>query len=488
MKSSPLASRGPRILPALALLLLTISGGAQEPAPIPDLPGPGAAGAGDPYFPGAGSGGFDVAHYDLTLRVEMESGTLEAEAIVTARALHGLSSFHLDLLGLEVGAVLVDGEEARFEHEGRELVVTPVVPIPAGEEFRCRIAYAGVPAPAPDASVAAMGLGGVGWQHTSSGIWVLSECVGAASWFPCNDHPLDKATFAFHVTVAEPWVVAANGLLLEEVDHGEERTFHWKASDPMATYLATVNIAKLEVKREEGPGGLPLSLYHPVDATERELAAFARTSEMLEFFSERFGPYPFESFGAVLSPEFLGGALETQTLPVYSRGMSEEVVAHEMAHQWFGNCVGLAQWKHMWLSEGFATYAEWLWLEHRRGEKALASRARFTYRVMYRVEAGPPADPGVRSVFSNRTYRRGALVLHALRGKVGDELFFEILRSWVRARFNSVATTEQFLEHCRVVAGDEIVPFLREWIYGSRVPELPELLTRRARSGGDAPR
>ena len=479
MKSLPgLARLAPLLLSGAPLLAAPAPLAAQEAAaPAPTA---GAPGAGDPYFPGAGNGGYDVRHYDLTLNVEMATKRLEAEAAIEALALHALSSFNLDLLGLEVSAVFVDDVAAAFTHEARELVITPAAPIPAGETFLCRVAYAGVPSRAPDPSAAAMGAPGVGWYHTDSGIWVLSECVGSASWFPCNDHPADKATYAYHVTVAEPYLVAANGILVEEVDHGETRTFHWRASDPMSTYLTTVDIAKMEVRVTEGPGGIPLRLYHPVGATKRELKPFARTAEMIEFFAKHFGPYPFEAFGGVLAPERLGGALETQTIPVYSRGISEEVVAHELAHQWFGNCVGPAQWQHMWLNEGFATYAEWLWLEHQRGAKAAASRARLTYRVMHRAEVAPPADPGVRSVFSNRTYRRGALVLYALRDKVGDELFFEILRSWVKAHFNDVATTEQFIEHCRAAAGEEIEPFLRGWIFGEQVPEMPALLGTRS--------
>ena len=200
------------------------------------------------------------------------------------------------------------------------------------------------------------------------GVYVLSQCTGASGWFPCNDHPLDKATFSYEITVDKPWVVAANGLLVEELDLGSARTYVWRASDPMATYLATVNIAEFDVILEEGPHGMPLRTYHPTDVTEEELAAFERTPEMLEYFEGLFGPYPFECYGAVISYESIGGALETQTLPVYSRGMSEDVVAHELAHQWFGNHVSPATWQDIWLNEGFATYAEDLWLEFGRGE------------------------------------------------------------------------------------------------------------------------
>jgi aminopeptidase N len=455
-------------LVALLLTALALSAFAAEG------PSPGASDAGDPYFPGAGNGGYDVAHYDLRLDVDMESGSVEASAIIRARATQPLSAFNLDLVGLEVASVQVDEAPVAFERDGRELVVTPAQPLAKGAEFAVRVDYSGVPGPAPDRSVSGMGYQGTGWYRLDSGIYVVSECVGAAGWFPCNDHPTDKAIFDFRVRVAKPYVVAANGLLVEEIDEGDATVFVWKASDPMATYLATIDIAKFALKLEEGPGGLPLRLYHPLDAKPEELEPFARTAEMIEHFTKLFGPYPFEAYGAVLSYEAIGGALETQTIPVYSRGVGEGTVAHELAHQWFGNCVSPAGWKHMWLNEGFAVYAEWLWREHKDGAKAMrrsVNRAHFHAR---QAEIGGPLDPGVTRLFGRRTYVRGALTLHALRAEVGDETFFEILRSWVREHFNDSATTEDFVALCSKVAGRDLASELDPWIRDEKVPNLPD--------------
>ncbi|MEW6073787.1 MAG: M1 family metallopeptidase [Planctomycetota bacterium] len=435
--------------------------------------GAGARGAGDPYFPDAGNGGYDALHYDVTLDVDVAAGSVDGVVVLTARATQGLAAFDLDLVGLEVLEVAVDGEAAAHARDGRELVVTPGRPLAAGQEFAVRVAYRGVPAPAPDESVAGMGLAGTGWFHTGGGIYVISECVGAAGWLPCNDHPSDKATFSFRVTVSDPYVVAANGRLVEEIDGEGERTFVWRARDPLATYLATIDIAEFAVRTEEGPGGLPLSLYHPKDATPRELAAFSRTGEMIEFFAARFGPYPFESYGGVLAGADLGGALETQTMPVYSRHSGEGTVAHELAHQWFGDCVGLASWEHMWLNEGFATYAEWLWREHARGPEALARIVERSLRMARRVGLGSPVDPGVRAVFSGRTYTRGALALHALRAEVGEETFFAILRTWIDEHRHGIVTTADFEAHCAKVAGRSLDAFFATWVHGETLPPEP---------------
>jgi aminopeptidase N len=476
----------------LAATLLAVGGLplACRSAPAPSLPEPprelsepalpavdpaaiGAPGIGDPYYPGLGNGGYDVRHYEIALDVDMETDHVDAQAAIDALALQELALFHLDLSGMEVHAVAVDGAPATFRREGSELVVRPAAAIRSGASFRIEVRYSGKPEMVPDPGVPFVP--GVGWWRTESGVYVVSECVGAQSWFPCNDHPSDKATFAVRIAVDAPYVAVSNGLLVEEREEDGRRTYAWRARDPMATYLATVAIAEFDVRREEGPGGVPLRLFHPPDATEEELAAFARTPEMLAYFTELFGPYPFEAFGAILGHEPLGGALETQTIPIYSRGATEETVAHELAHQWFGNCVALELWRDMWLNEGFASYAEWIWLERVAGPDALRARAARVHEMLREREVGPPFDPGVAAVFSARVYARGAWVLHALRGEVGDERFFAILREWVERHHDGNASTADFVALAEELAGRELDAFFAAWLYGARVPDLPAL-------------
>ncbi len=434
----------------------------------PLTPSYGSAGLGDPYYPELGGGGFDVAHYDLDLDVDMVTGVLEAVATIDATAGQPLDRFHLELAGLDVESVRVDGVEADFERDGRELAIEPAARIASGAAFTVEIAYGGVPEPTPDPAIPF--IPGVGWFRMPSGVYVLSECIGAASWFPCNDHPLDKATFSIEVTVDKPFVVASNGLLVSEVDDGDTRTYAWRASDPMATYLATVNIAAFDVTVSEGPGGMPLRLYAPTDATEDELAEFARTSEILEFFAERFGPYPFECVGAVISYESLGGALETQTIPVYSRGSGEDTVAHELAHQWFGNSVSPASWQDLWLNEGFASYAEFLWFEHVHGVDAADERMRGMYRTTRDAKFAPPADPGREQLFGGAVYVRGAFALHCLRKAVGDELFFETLRSWADQNHDGHGSTADFIAHAERVAERDLSALFEAVLYAPVLP------------------
>ncbi|HEX6881830.1 MAG TPA: M1 family metallopeptidase [Planctomycetota bacterium] len=477
-------ARSPRAAPPPSAARPATS--AAEHAPTALAPVEGALGIGDPYYAGIGNGGYDVEHYELVLELDLAADELVATATLRARAREPLASFALDLYGLEVAAVEVDGRAASFTRppggvaeDGRalppsELVVRPAAPLDAGGAFTVLVRYSGEPGLRPDAAVPF--LPGVGWARAESGVYVVSQCIGASSWYPCNDHPRDKATYSFRVTVEEPYTVAANGLLQEVVDHGERRTFHFEARDPMASYLVTLNVADFAHFDLAGPRGIPVRIYHPQDASEEELAGFRRQVEVLALLEERFGPYPFEAAGAVLSYEPLPGALECQTLPVYGRGAGLlPVIVHELAHQWFGDCVSPDLWRDMWLNEGFASYAEWLWSEHDLGPAAYRGQVTEAYRRLRRGKVGSPFDPGVGAVFSGRTYTRGAMVLHGLRQEVGDETFFRILRSWVETRHDGNGSTADFVAHAAAVAGRDLGAFFQEWLYSAVTPYVEEL-------------
>jgi aminopeptidase N len=486
---------------ASVLLLASLLAGAtraQEAAAAALPDGAGALGLGDPYFPEIGNGGYDVEHYALVLDVEMDADEVQAEATIRARATQDLARFSLDLHGLTVERVLVDGVEAPFERppvapgeDGTprlptELVILPAKPIASGATFETRVTYSGSPSVRPDPSVPF--LPGVGWMRGESGVYVVSECIGASSWYPCNDHPIDKATYSFRVTVDEPWIAAANGILTGVEDLGERRTFVFEARDPMASYLATLNIAEFGVLELEGPRGIPMTTYHPKDATEEELAPFKRQREVFEFLEATFGPYPFEAAGAVLSYESLGGALECQTLPVYSRGSDLGTIVHEIAHQWYGNSVSPELWRDMWLNEGFASYAGWLWTEHADGKEAYQRTAARTYRRLRERKTGSPYDPGVAQVFSGRVYTRGAFVLHGLRREVGDDAFFRILREWERTNHDAHGSTQEFVAHASATADRDLGAFFDLWLFAAVTPEVPEYEAPEAGADEERPR
>jgi aminopeptidase N len=428
----------------------------------------GAGGVGDPYFPDAGNGGYDVDHYVLELRWDPTRRHLEGTTTIRAIATEALASFSLDLTGLDVTAVDVDDDPARWERpDDHELVVTPARTLRAEATFTAVVRYDGTPAP-----IAGPAPLEPGFMTDGREVYVASEPNGAATFFPSNDHPTDKATYEIRVTVPDDLDVAANGLLRDTIPDPGVGTETWvfDAPDPMATYLVQVVVGNLRSEQLTGPAGLPIRNVYDADAGSGVRAAFEPQGEMIDFFDDLFGPFPFATYGAVVVDEDLGFALETQTLSLFGSGVvGEPVVAHELAHQWFGDHVSVARWADIWLNEGFATYAQWLWSEH-RGEGSVDAMALAAARTPG-LDV-PPADPGPDQLFHPTVYLRGALTLHVLRHELGDAAFFEVLRTWVDRYGGASATSADFEALAGEVGGHDLRALFDAWL---RAPGLPAL-------------
>ncbi|HUF38092.1 MAG TPA: M1 family metallopeptidase [Anaerolineales bacterium] len=330
--------------------------------PLPLTPADGAAGIGDPYFPEMGNGGYDVTKYTLELVVDPAGRQVEAIVTIEAVSLHDLSAFNLDFAGPDIVSLLVNGKAADHSREGGELKITPAEPIPSGAHFVTEVEYAGDPAASTEGSVVARESS---WIWYGDGSFVAGEPAGASGWYPVNEHPLDKALYEIIVVVPEPYMVAANGVLIQTTSIDGTSTFHWISDDPIAPYLVTVNIAEFDLIMEVTPEGVTIRNYFAEGVSGNTRAQFDVQAEMLAFFIDRFGPYPYDAYGVVVHDLNLGFALETQTLSVFgSSFVNETVISHELAHQWFGNSVSLSGWDDIWLNEGFATYASLLWAEH----------------------------------------------------------------------------------------------------------------------------
>ena len=342
-RTPPAATNSPA--PTATLILQSIPP-AEVPVCIPDANRkPSQGGMGDPYFSSFGNGGYDVQHYDLRPTVDVEKNYLKAVAIITARALQDLDTFNFDFGQLTIQDVQVDGKKASYQRNGGELTITSPDRISTGNVFTVQMQYEGYPQNIDSGQGMKMG-----WNHYAGGIYVASEPAGSATWFPVNDHPCDKASYTYQVTVPRPYVVAANGLLESVHDDGNARTYTWKTEIPMASYLATIEIAKLEEVTQQGPNGLPIRNYYDATIDQKVRGSFQRTPEMISLYEKLFGPYPFEAYGVVVMDADFGFALETQTLTLFGRGRStgeytENVAAHELAHQWFGDSVSLKSWK-----------------------------------------------------------------------------------------------------------------------------------------------
>ena len=658
---------------------------------------PGAPGVGDPYFPLDGNGGYDVRHYLLDLDYDPTTDVLSGTATITARATQNLSSFNLDFEGLTVRSIKINGRPAEWSRDGGELTVTPKRGLRNHTRFTAVVTYDGVPETLSDGS---------GFFHTDDGALVAGQPHVAATWFPVNDHPIDKAAYTFKLAAPAGLEVVANGVLRQSHTKRGWTTWTWDAKEPMASYLATMAVGEFDVRayRHDGlrfwdaldpdlfdpvvprtgdqfalsqvgdlsykrltrtisvpaagaqlsfwvtrdtetnwdfafveahtvgqdnwttlpdlnghtgqdtgnscpfwlslhpflghyqadngdgtcsPAGtsgawwaasgssdgyelwaVDLSAYAGADVevsisyasddivqlsgvfvddvtvstgvgstsfeddgdtldgwtipgapadsapnpndwivgtaddappTLGEIAegSFARQGEIIDFLSDTFGRYPFSAAGGIVDDlDEIGFALETQTRPVYAKGFfgdpvsGDGVVVHELAHQWYGDSLAVEAWQHIWLNEGFATYAEWLWSE-REGLGTAQENFDFFYGVF------PPddpfwtltiGDPGPDELFNFAVYARGAMTLHQLRLTVGDDDFFRILRRWASSQAGGNVTTAEFIGLAERVSGQQLDDLFQTWLFTAGRPDVPEsAAAARAAGGSPAP-
>ncbi len=666
-----------RALPVAAFLacLLALPAGAQAGTFAPGTPG-----VGDSYYPLDGNGGYDALHYGLDLRYTPKTDVLAGVATIRARAKQNLSRFNLDLDGLTVRSVTVNGKRAKWGRANGELTVVPSRGLRRGVGFSTVVTYDGVPIPPPDDP-----LGGSGWVATDDGALVAGEPHGATTWFPANDHPTDKASFTFKVTVPQGTEAVANGALVGQRTRNGWTTWTWDARDPMAAYLATATIGQFDLRSYRkngiafwdaidpdlytprprtgkqyaisqlatpsykrltrtidvpadggklsfwmsgqglvfvearpagtdqwttlpdlnghttsedagfcefylefhpflkhyfkplgedgcrptgstgawhywmndangyeqwavdlskykkrtvevsisvvsdefdvgrpgvlvddivGPGGATTSFEpdtKPMDGWRATSAptgspknknnwiagprakapdaegeifqqSFARHGEILGFLGSKVGAYPFRVGGGIVDDFGLGFSLENQTRPVYDASAASEpggpdaLLAHELAHQWFGDSVSVTRWRDIWLNEGFATYAQWMWDAH----DGIASEEE-TFKLNYEFADGDPefwklpmTNPGTDALFGWPIYQRGAMVLHRLRKTVGDATFFRILRTWTKRNANGNVTTDGFLQLSERLAGRDLSKAVWDpWLFGLKQPPLP---------------
>lgn len=465
----------------------------------------GADGAGDSYFPFAGNGGYDVRHYDLAIDytppaatvpptpLSQLRGRLQGVATIDLVATQDLDRFNLDLRGMDVTALTIGGKPAtevappaagaevdgaaywQVQDDGArrwELTVQPRPKLKAGQATRLVVTYGGDTTRPTDIEGALYG-----WVTTRDGAIVVSEPEGSMTWYPVSDHPRDKATYGFEITVPAGKTAVANGLPAgEPVTTDGRTTWSWEAPDQQASYLTTASVGDfVQRPRATSTSGVPILDFVDADITGGALAttnaSLALQPRMIDFFESRFGPYPFESYGSIVDDDSVGYALETQTRPVYSGVASQGTVAHELAHQWLGNAVSPDDWRHIWLNEGWATYASWMWAEENGG--LTAQQAFANWYAPARTPAYwalPIGDPGPLGLFATQVYNRGAATLHALRVEIGDEAFFAAAREWVARHDDATATTADFIEVVEEESGQELDEFFDIWLFR---PEKP---------------
>ncbi|WP_254782899.1 MULTISPECIES: M1 family metallopeptidase [unclassified Curtobacterium] len=427
----------------------------------------------DPYTPHSGDRRWSAEHYELRLDYRVATNRLDATATITARAVEPLDRVVLDLHGLHVERVDVDGHRAKkVATATHKTTVTPHRPIPAGAAFTVHVRYRGTPRPVRSA------WGHLGWEELTDGVIVAAQPTGAPTWFPCNDRPDDKATYRFEIATEDAYDVVANGdLLAKERDRAGTR-WTFATVEPMATYLATVQIGRYRTTRLRG-GDVPVTLHHPADLAVAARTDFGQVPEMLALFGDRFGPYPFAAYGVVVTDDELEIPLEAHGLAVFGRNHvdgehgTDRLIAHELAHQWFGNSVTLTRWRDIWLHEGFACYAEWLWSEERGGDTADDLAEQYRQGLLDQPEDLVVGDPGAADMFDDRVYKRGALALHAVRRTLGDDAFFAGLRRVTERHRHGSVTVPDVLDafaHAAGTTSDAVHAVTAPWIDRTAVP------------------
>ncbi|MEV7625128.1 M1 family metallopeptidase [Actinoplanes sp. NPDC089786] len=475
----------------LAVLLAVLVGsvGAAAPAYAGGAgPTPGSAGLGDRLYPLLGNGGYDVQNYDLhvTYPEKDPKQTVTGDVTITALATQNLSRFNLDFGGDSVGVVRVNGDRAEFTRQGDELVITPRRHLPKGQRFRVRVSgYTATPIEANASSPA-------GFVTTTDGTFMAGQPDQSHNYFPSNDHPSDMATYTIALTAPVGWLAVANGThVSDKRDHGYV-TSTYREAKPLASELIQAAVGDFVLQKRPPVNGIAIRDVVPRRLADDLLPKAEVERSQLTWMIDKVGKYPFENYGSLVVDTRLGFALETQTISLYDTSLFarpkyilDPIMLHELSHMWFGDSVAPSEWSSVWQSEGHATWYE---LEYAEETGVFQQYTRTPNREAYfkqvyaegdqlRKDYGPVARPlkadVIWDVFNPNVYDGGALVLYALRQKVGERDFQRIEREWVKLNRGKSVDTHDFVNLASAVSGKNLRPFLNDWLYGTTTPPMP---------------
>jgi aminopeptidase N len=467
---------------------------------VPATPMQAAASSLDPYFLGYGAGGFVVDRYALELEFSSDLSTLSGIATIQIMPYAALSGLSLDLHGPRARSVRINGRSAVFTQlpTGKLHLTAPGVLSP-GAIAILEIGYTAQRAP-----VSVPDVGPAGWQQTTAGgpaVTVLSLPVGASTWYPCVDHPSAKAAYDFTVTAPSRFSVLANGRLVGKTGQGARTSWSYHHPGPMAGYLASVQIGEFELAgpqngqgQDQGqsaaPAGILIRNGYPSAMAAAAEYDLGRQGRMISLFSELFGPYPFDVYGALVVTGLPGQggrsaedpvrlSFGAQTLGLIDAGLidgrrtNENQLANAVARQWFGAGVSVSDWSQFWLSESFAKYAEWLWAERTGGGSARGSAVAAMTQLRALAQDLIVSDPGAQRLLDLRVALRGACYLQELRQAVGDTVFFQILQVWCNRGQAGTGSTADFLQLIpQVYTASDLSQLGFSWLDLAALPEL----------------
>lgn len=432
---------------------------------------------GDQYTPNSGDPRYEVERYALDLSYTPRTNRLSGTARLSLNILEQTTSIRFDLVGLRAKKVRVNGAPHReLKQTDHALVLKFSEPREMGASLVVEIEYAGSPAPRRSH------WGQLGWEELDNGALVAAQPTGAPTWFPCNDRIGDRATYEIRFTTDAEFFVAISGVPGEVSQRGGTRTWSFTSEVPTATYLVAAHVGQYS----EFPLDIVLSsgatvgrLVTPRRQAPAMLRAFAPMAQMVREFEGWFGAYPQEDLTVVVVEEKLEIPLESQGLVTFgsnhAAAAEQRLLAHELAHQWFGNSVAISRWQDIWLNEGFCCFAEWIWAEA-SGEQTIAQCAEEHHELL----SAQPQDlrlenPGAADMFDDRVYKRGALLLEALRRTLGDSQFRALLLAWSTGNFHRQVLSEDFLKLAQSFSADSLEGLWQSWLVDTKLPKLPKL-------------
>ncbi len=413
----------------------------------------------------------DVLHYTIKILLDTEHKLINGDVSIRMK-FSDLSSpvVFLNLYdNLQIDSLTVNEKTSDFILKERRLVITLPREFDKNDTFTVRVLYHGSP---KNLGYSSFKFGEI---NNNALVGTLNEPEFASTWFPCNDRPDDKAYLDTYIKNDSSFTSVSNGRLEEVIADSSYKTYHWRTLYPISTYLICLYSSKYEVIKDfcvlASGDTLPIFYYAIPKHARYAKTDFKDHSDMIKFFSELFGDYAFpkEKYGVA---EFLwqGGAMENQTITGigtnFVRGNEQltSILAHELSHHWWGDCVGPKSWKDIWLNEGFATYSELLYAAHYDTTLSINRRIG-AFRGLSFEEA--VYDPKV-DMFSPTVYYKGAWILHMLRREIGDSVFFALLRDYFSTYKYSNASTEDFKALSEKISGKDLTKFFDQWLYNGK--------------------
>ncbi len=426
----------------------------------------------DSVYPDVGDPSVDALDYELELTWDPEGRVLTGDQELEFRSTSTADHVQLDLAPqLEVAGVQVDGEDAHYDHDGKDLVISG--DFVEDERYELSIAYSGTPEPVP-APTTRSDFSSTGFTVSADGsAWTMQEPYGAHTWYAVNDHPSDKATYSFVLRAPAPMTGVANGVLeSREVEDGETVST-WVLDSAASSYVVTVAFGDYKLVEDESESGVPLQYWTPAGTPQKYVDALRQTKDALAWVEERLGPYPFSSLGVLLVDSNSG--METQTMITLGDTdytTSPEVIVHEVVHQWYGNQVTLSDWSDLWMNEGMTMYLQLMWEADNAGlplARVMEQVAPFERRS--RMTNGPPGAYDPDTFGESQVYYGPALMWDQIRRRVGDDDFWAMVKAWPSADPDGSSNRDEYIAWVEEQTDAELSDLFDGWLLAKRSPK-----------------